>query len=106
MAHPIFALVDQAMRNYFDQWFNGLQPTLTFESNSNGVVNVFNRISCQLPPPMVQHEPYLSKQNWGAKTSHLSRKVLRRNVRPIPQRNVCQPPKPFIESHTEKTRNT
>ena len=90
MAHPIFALVDQAMRNYFDQWFTGLQPTLTFESNSNGVVNVLSRISCQLrlPPPMVQHEPYLSKQNWGAQPSHL-RKVRRRNVRPIPQRNVC-----------------
>ena len=23
-------------------------------------------------------------------------------MRPIPQRNVCQPPKPFIESHTKK----
>ena len=74
MAQPMFDLIDQAVRQFYDQWSYGLQPSVVIETQSNGVVNIINKVACILPSTTQQHQ---AKRRRSGRSSRLRRRESR-----------------------------
>ena len=71
-------MVDQAVRQFYDQWVNGLQPSVKFYTQSDGVVNIISKVSSALPMP--EHRQPSRQQKRRCRSGRASR-IRRRNLR-------------------------
>ena len=73
----MFGLIDQAIRQFYDQWSFGFQPSVMIETKPNGIINVTSRVACHLPSsPTKQHQPQPKRRRSG-RASRLRRRESR-----------------------------
>ena len=78
LPHSIYMMINHAVRQFYDQWVNGLQPSVKFYTQSDGVVNIISKVSSALPMPE-RRQP--SCQQKRRRRSGRASRIRRRNLR-------------------------
>ena len=82
MAQPVFGMIDQAVRHFYDQWFHGFQPSLSLETKSNGVIttisSVFSFTASSVPQQLPMRQQSCKRRSGRA--SRHRRQNLRKSV--------------------------
>ena len=79
---PPSVIAEQAVRDFFNQWFAGLQPCLLLETHSNGAIFVSSRVTSGVPRQTGQAAwPHVHHKKRKANSSRLRRRERRAQAR-------------------------
>ena len=107
MAHSMFALIDQAVRQFYEQWSYGCQPSVVIETQSNGDIKIINKVAAPLAVTQSQqHHP--KRRHRSGRASRLRRRESRDQVHSegslsAEQLPDTQPNEEIIELHDQST---